>query len=90
MIIALIRESEGFSDPLNVVFRTQPKSLIAKNGLLPLEIVDRMAHAQKEECEFIDYFAEDGEGEQEEDKDHDEHFDNHGDPAYDDSEVVDA
>lgn len=92
--MALVREPE-FSYGLNVIFRPQPNSLSAKNGLIPPEIVDRMACAQKEkskECEFIDYITDDGEREQddEEDKDRDDLFDNHGDPAYDESEVVDA
>jgi hypothetical protein len=54
-----------------------------------------MAHLQKEKLKeygFIDYITDDGESKQddEEDKGHDGHFDNHGDPAYDESEVVDT
>jgi hypothetical protein len=84
-----------FPTVLNVIFRMQPNSLSTKNGLLTPEIVDRMAHLQKEKLKeygFIDYITDDGESEQddEEDKGHDGHFDNHGDPAYGESEVVDA
>ena len=54
-----------------------------------------MAHLQKEKLKeygFIDYITDDGESKQddEEDKGHDGHFDNHGDSAYDESEVVDT